>query len=183
MNQGCEQTPIEKRYWTLLRIYKEQRNAIVIGLRRPTWISRAVTRTLRTHNHHALEPRMKTFMKEDTLVHNNVQWCLHKWILISVVFCTIFEQWLCRVVCNTGWPRKNATPTITNFKEIKEYIKIVRALMRRKFFFKQNDTKINDFDECVFYSRAIFLRQCHFFFICFFCNKSSLLEVRRNFFE
>ena len=45
----------------------------------------------------------------------------------------------------TGWPRKNATPTITNFNENKDYIELVSAFMRRKFLFKQNDTKTNDF--------------------------------------
>ena len=49
----------------------------------------------------------------------------------------------------TGWPRKNATPAITNFKEIRDLIKLVSALMSRTFFFQQNDTKVNDFDEVV----------------------------------
>ena len=48
----------------------------------------------------------------------------------------------------TGWPRKNATHTITNFKEIRDKIKLVSALMSR-IVFQQNDTKINDFDEGV----------------------------------
>ena len=39
-------------------------------------------------------------------------------------------------------------------------MKLVNALMRRKFFFQQNDTKINDFDENIlilepFFSEAI----------------------------
>ena len=49
----------------------------------------------------------------------------------------------------TGWPRKNASLSITNFKEIRDLIKLVSAFMSRTFFFQQNDTKINDFDECV----------------------------------
>ena len=47
----------------------------------------------------------------------------------------------------TGWPRKNATLTITNFKEIRDLIKLVSALLRSTFFSLQNDTRINDFDE------------------------------------
>ena len=50
------------------------------------------------------------------------------------------------LINNTGWPRKNATPTITNFKEIRDKSKLVCALMSRTF---KNDTKINDFDEGV----------------------------------
>ena len=38
-----------------------------------------------------------------------------------------------------NWPRENATPTITNFKEIRESIKLVKA-----FLFQQNYTKIID---------------------------------------
>ena len=68
----------------------------------------------------------------------------------------------------TGWPRKNATPTITNFKEIRDYIKLVSALMSRIFFFQQNDTKINDFDE------GILLRQCHFQNLLLLYQKSRL---------
>ena len=49
----------------------------------------------------------------------------------------------------TGWPRKNATPTITNFKEIRHQIKLLSALMSKTFFFQQNDTKVKDFDEGV----------------------------------
>ena len=49
----------------------------------------------------------------------------------------------------TEWPRKNATLSITNFKEIRDLIKLVSAVMSRTFFFQQNDTKINDFDEGV----------------------------------
>ena len=50
---------------------------------------------------------------------------------------------------NTGWPRKNATLLITNFKEIRDLIILVSAVMSRSFFFQQNYTKINDFDEGV----------------------------------
>ena len=44
---------------------------VVITLRRLTWISRAISCTMCTCNHHALEPWMKKFM------HNNVKGCLH----------------------------------------------------------------------------------------------------------
>ena len=47
----------------------------------------------------------------------------------------------------TGWPRKNAPLSTTNFKEISDLIKLVSAVMSRTFFSQQNDTKINDFDE------------------------------------
>ena len=48
-----------------------------------------------------------------------------------------------------GWPRKNATLSITIFKEIRDLIKLVSAVMSRTFFFQQNDTKIITFDEGV----------------------------------
>ena len=41
------------------------------------------------------------------------------------------------------------------------------ALLRMKFFSQQDDTKIVKFDECVFDSMAVFLRQCHYFFKIF----------------
>ena len=37
---------------------------------------------------------------------------------------------------DTGWPRKNATLTITNFKEIRDLVKLVSAVMKRTFFFQ-----------------------------------------------
>ena len=45
--------------------------------------------------------------------------------------------------------KERNTYTITNFKQIRDKIKLVRALVRRTFFFQHNDTKINDFDEGV----------------------------------
>ena len=53
--------------------------------------------------------------------------------------------------CYTGWPRKNATFPITNFKEIRDLIKLVSAVMSRTFFFQQNDKKINDFDQGILF--------------------------------
>ena len=50
---------------------------------------------------------------------------------------------------NTGWPRKNATPTIDNFKKTRGKIKKLCAIMRIEFFSQQNDTKIINFDEGV----------------------------------
>ena len=46
-------------------------------------------------------------------------------------------------------PRKNATLTITDFKETMNVIKLLSAIMSRTFFFLQNDTKMNYFDEGV----------------------------------
>ena len=81
----------------------------------------------------------------------------------------------------TAWPRKNATPTITNFKEIRNYVKLVNALMSRTFFFQQSDTKINDFDEGVLILEPFFWGSV-IFKICSFCIKSHVWG-RRNFFE
>ena len=56
---------------------------MAVGLRRLTWISRAVTRTMRVRDHHAIEPRIENIMGK-TIMHNNVKRCLHKLILIAV---------------------------------------------------------------------------------------------------
>ena len=68
----------------------------------------------------------------------------------------------------TGWPRKNATPTINNFKKTRDRMKKLCALLRVEFFFFQHDdTKIIDFDEGVlilwpsFWGNVIF-KICHF---------------------
>ena len=37
---------------------------MAVGLRRLTWISRSVTRTMRAHHNHALEPQMEKFMEK-----------------------------------------------------------------------------------------------------------------------
>ena len=54
--------------------------------------------------------------------------------------------------CNenyTGWPRKNATLTINNFKKTRDRMKKLCALLRIKFFSQQDDTKIVNFDKGV----------------------------------
>ena len=42
----------------------------------------------------------------------------------------------------TGWPRKNTTLSITNFKEIRDLIKLTGTVMSRKFFFPLSWTLI-----------------------------------------
>ena len=49
----------------------------------------------------------------------------------------------------TGWPRKNATLTINDFKKTRDRMKKLCALLRIIFFFQQDDTKIVNFDEGV----------------------------------
>ena len=72
----------------------------------------------------------------------------------------------------TGWPRKNATPTINYFKKTRDIISKLCALLRIKFFFQQDDTKVINFIEGVlmlwpfFWGNVIF-KICH----CF-CLKS-----------
>ena len=46
----------------------------------------------------------------------------------------------------TGWPRKNATLTINNFKKLSNRMKKVCALLRIGFFSQQDDTEIVNFD-------------------------------------
>ena len=48
----------------------------------------------------------------------------------------------------TGWPKKNATLTINNFKKTRDIMKKC-ALSRIKFFSQQEDTKNANFDEGV----------------------------------
>ena len=49
----------------------------------------------------------------------------------------------------TGWPKKNATFTINNFKKTRDRMKKLCALSRIKFFSQQDDTKNANFDEGV----------------------------------
>ena len=49
----------------------------------------------------------------------------------------------------TGWPRKNETPTINERKKKGDGIKTLCTLLRVKFFFQQDDTKIINFVEGV----------------------------------
>ena len=67
----------------------------------------------------------------------------------------------------TGWPRKNATPTINNFKKMKKLC----ALMCTEFFSQQNDTKIINFDEGILIVWSFFWGNV-IFKICHFCLKS-----------
>ena len=60
---------------------------------------------------------------------------------------------------------------ITNFKEVREYIKLVSAWMHRKFLFQQNDTKFNNVDEGIFILEPFFWGNV-IFKICFFYIKS-----------
>ena len=73
----------------------------------------------------------------------------------------------------TGWPRKNATLTITNIKETMDDIKLMSTLINRTFFFLQNDTKINDFDEGVLILGPFFWGNV-IFKLCSFCIKSHV---------
>ena len=76
-----------------------------------------------------------------------------------------------------GWPRKNATPLITNFKEIRDKIKLVSVLMSKTLFFQQNGTKIKDFLFKSNFSEAMSLSK-----FAPFVSKFTF-EVGRNFFE
>ena len=77
--------------------------------------------------------------------------------------------------------KERNTYTIANFKDIRDQIKLVRALISIRFFFQQNDTKINDFDEGVMISEPIFWGNV-IFKICSFCVKSHIWS-RENFFK
>ena len=46
---------------------------------------------------------------------------------------------------HTGWPRKNATILIVNFKDIINKTELVFILLCGKFIFQQNDTMIIKF--------------------------------------
>ena len=49
----------------------------------------------------------------------------------------------------TGWPKKNVTPTINDFKRTSDRMKKLCALLCVNVFFQQDDTKIINFDESV----------------------------------
>ena len=76
------------------------------------------------------------------------------------------------VVAYTGWPRKNATLTINNFKKTKDRMNKLCALLRIEFFSKQDDTKIVNFDEGVLILWP--LRQCHFQDLPFYLKSHNL---------
>ena len=73
----------------------------------------------------------------------------------------------------TGWPRKNATLTINNFKKTRYRMKNLCAFLRIKFFFQQDDTKIVNFDEGVLILDPFFWGNVSFK-ICTFCIKSHV---------
>ena len=70
---------------------------------------------------------------------------------------------------------------ITNFKEIRDLIKIISEYMRRKYLFQQQDTKINNFDEGVLILEPLFWGNVIFKFASFVSKVT--IEVGRNFFE
>ena len=71
----------------------------------------------------------------------------------------------------TGWPRKNATPTINYLKKTRDRINKLYALLHIKFFFQQDDTKIINFDEGILILWLFFWGNV-IFKICHFCLKS-----------
>ena len=71
----------------------------------------------------------------------------------------------------TGWPRKNATPTIHDFKKTRDRINKLCPLLRIQFFFQENDTKIIYFHEGVLILWLFFWGNV-IFKICHFCLKS-----------
>ena len=85
-------------------------------------------------------------------------------------------------IINTGWPRKNATLTINNFKKTRDRMKKLCALLCIKFFFQQDDTKIVNFDEGVLILEPFFLWAMSFSKFAPFVSKVTS-EVGRNFFD
>ena len=80
----------------------------------------------------------------------------------------------------TGWPRKNATLTINDFKKTRDRINKLCPLLRIKFSFQQDDTKIINFDEGRLDSMAVFLRQCQYQNLPLLSQKSQF-DVTENF--
>ena len=72
---------------------------------------------------------------------------------------------------DTGWPRKNATLTINDFKKTRDRINKLCPLLRIKKKFQQDDTKIINFDERVWILWPFFWGNV-IFKICHFCLKS-----------
>ena len=70
----------------------------------------------------------------------------------------------------TGWPKKNATPTINDFKKTRERINKLSPLLRI-IFFQQDDNKIINFDKGVLILRPYFCGNV-IFKMCHFCLKS-----------
>ena len=71
----------------------------------------------------------------------------------------------------TGWPRKNATPTIYDLKKTRDRINKLCPLLRIQFFFQENDSKIIYFHEGVLILWLFFWGNV-IFKICHFCLKS-----------
>ena len=56
------------------------------------------------------------------------------------------RKWLLKMnIPYTGWPRKNATTLIVNFKDIINKTELIFILLCGKFIFQQNDTMIINF--------------------------------------
>ena len=70
------------------------------------------------------------------------KWSSHQNHSLFSSLCNCFE-------CYTGWPKKNATLTINNFKKTMDRMKKLCALSRIKFLSQQDDTKNANFDEGV----------------------------------
>ena len=81
----------------------------------------------------------------------------------------------------TGWPRKNATLTINNFKKTTDRMNKLCALLCIKFFFQQDDPKIVNFDEGVLILEPF--SEAMSFSICAPFVSKVTSEVGRNFFE
>ena len=79
----------------------------------------------------------------------------------------------------TGWPRKNATPTIHDFKKTRDRINKLCPLLRIQFFFQENDTKIIYFHEG-FWFYGCFTEAMSFSKFATFVSKVTI-DVRKLF--
>ena len=73
----------------------------------------------------------------------------------------------------TGWPRKNATLTINNFKKTRDRMKKLCAILRIQFFPQQDDTKIVNFDEGVLILWPFFFKAMSFLRFVLLSQKSQ----------
>ena len=71
----------------------------------------------------------------------------------------LYSYWL--ICLYTGWPRKNATILIVNFKDIINKTELIFILLCGKFIFQQSDTMITNFGDRRLNPSAILVRQCH----------------------
>ena len=77
----------------------------------------------------------------------------------------------------TGWPKKNATLTINNFKKTRDRMKKLCALSRIQFFSQQDDTKNANFDEGILILWRLFW--CNVIFkICTSISKVTIYEPK-----